>query len=112
MKHSKWAQLTKLSDLVFDAVAQKFAKLQEEEARLKHQRSRLAEMNADALDAFKSVHPSHQLDGDFHWQTWVGNNASRLGQAQARARALSEMHKPALRKAFGRKSVLRDLANK
>ncbi|WP_439143250.1 hypothetical protein [Planktotalea sp.] len=112
MKRDKWAQLAQLSDLIFDVEAQKFARLQEEEAKLKQKRDRLEEMNAAALNAFNQGHLSLRMGGDFYWQTWVGNNASRLGQAQARARALSEIHKPALRKAFGRKNVLKNLIGK
>ncbi|WP_375264520.1 hypothetical protein [Planktotalea sp.] len=86
MKRDKWAQLARLSDLIFDVEAQKFARLQEEVAKLKQKRDRLEEMNSTALNAFNQGHTSLRMDGDFHWQTWVGNNASRLGQAQARAR--------------------------
>ena len=63
-------------------------------------------MNKDAFDQFAGVHPSHLLNGDFLWQTWVGQNLEEIGREQARLRAQAEIQKPSLRKAFGRKSVI------
>ena len=60
-------------------------------------RDRLAEMNKDALDQFPGVHPSHLLNGDFLWQTWVGQNLEEIGREQARVCAQTEIQKPPLR---------------
>ncbi len=112
MTRAKWEDLAKLADLMFEVEAKKLTELLGEENKLQRQRQRLKALNAAALKEFDGGHVAHKVDGDFHWQMWVGQNAQRIGQQQARARAMSEMHKPALRKAYGRKSVLSALSKK
>ena len=79
MVKDKWSDLKALVDLSFDLEMQKFAKLRAEEIKLVAMRDRLGEMNKDALDQFAGVHPSHLLNGDFLWQTWVGQNLEEIG---------------------------------
>ena len=110
MVTTQWADLEKLAEIAFEVQMQKLKKLSAAEAKLIAQRQHLAAMNKDALREFSSVHPAHWQNGDFLWQSWIGENIEALGREQARVRALSEMHKPELRKAFGRKAVLARLA--
>ena len=106
MVKDKWSDLKALVDLSFDLELQKFTKLRAEETKLVSMRDRLGEMNKDAFDQFAGVHPSHLLNGDFLWQTWVGQNLEEMGREKARMRAQAKIQKPSLRKAFGRKSVI------
>jgi hypothetical protein len=106
----KWRELVQLVNLKFEQELEKVAKLRAAEDALVERRGRLAKMNAQALDAFAKPHPSHWHDGDFLWQTWVGKNERALGIEQARLRAIAEMHKPQLRRAFGRKCVVEALS--
>jgi len=106
----KWAQLAKLANLAFDSELAKLSELREAEARLVEQRTKLDRLNVQALEDFSKPHPAHWQNGDFLWQTWVGKNARALGMEQAKLRVLKEIHKPELLKAFGRKSVLEQLA--
>ncbi len=108
----KWSDLEKLADIAFDLQMQKLAKLKAAEAKLVNQRQQLADLNQGALSEFSTVHPAHWQNGDFLWQTWLGKNVEGLGREQAKVRALQEMLKPELRKAFGRKSVLAKLNRK
>ncbi len=109
---TKWQQLAKLADLAFDHELAKLSELRQAEAKLLQQRQSLEAMNASALEDFSTPHPAHWQNGDFLWQTWVGNNARALSNEQARLRVLAEMHKPELKKAFGRKTALETLSKR
>lgn len=108
----KWAELAKLANLVFDSELRKSSELRQAQANLGLKRRRLDVMNRKALDALVNPHPVHRHDGDVLWQAWVGQNARAIGLEQAKLRALTEIHKSKLRKAFGRKSVLEELARR
>ncbi|MGB7319143.1 MAG: hypothetical protein WBC85_14360 [Planktotalea sp.] len=111
MSH-KWAQLAKLATLAFDREVSKLSELKEAESKLASQREKLEGMNAQALEDFAGPHPAHWTNGDFLWQAWVAQNAKAIGIEQARLRVLAEMHKPELKKAFGRKTVMENLARR
>lgn len=108
----KWVQLAELANLAFDHKLAKLSELRAAEGKLTEQRRRLEGMNEQALVDLSEPHPSHWQNGDFHWQRWLAKNARALSIEQARLRVLSEMHKPELRKAFGRKTVMESLAKK
>jgi hypothetical protein len=112
MVTSRWDDLAKLANMAFERETRKLKELKATENQLAKQRVRLADMNEAALKSFGASHPSHWHNGDFLWQEWVGQNKRALGMEQAKLRALTEMHKPQLRKAFGRKTVLDKLAAK
>lgn len=107
-----WDDLARLATLMFENELRKLSEFRDAEARLAEKRRRLSEMNNEALDALAKPHPAHWHNGDVLWQSWVGENKRAIGVEQAKLRALSEMHKPKLRKAFGRKSVLEQLARR
>lgn len=111
-QNRKWAQLAELAQLAYDRELAKLSELREAEAALREQRRRLKDMNEQALEDFSEPHPSHWHNGDVLWQAWVSKNARSISIEQARLRALAEFHRPELKKAFGRKSVLESLAGK
>ena len=107
-----WKELAELANLVFENELMKLSDLRASEEALTSKRGKLGEMNRQALDEFATPHPAHWHNGDFLWQSWVGKNERAIGLEQAKLRALTEMHRPKLRKAFGRKSVLEQLARR
>lgn len=106
----KWSQLSQLATLAFEQELGKLAEIREREAHVALQQQKLGAMNAKAVEDLSSPHPIHWQNGDFLWQTWVGENARALNLEQARVRALLEIHRPELKKAFGRKLVMEALA--
>ncbi|MEP5154361.1 hypothetical protein [Planktotalea sp.] len=110
--NNKWAQLAELAQLAYDKELAKLSALWEAEAKLVERRQRLNAMNEQAMDDLSEPHPALWHNGDVLWQTWVNQNGRAIGMEQARLKALAEFHKPELRKAFGRKSVLESLSGK
>jgi hypothetical protein len=105
-----WNELAKIAAALFEKELQTLSKLTEQHASVNSRQAQLGAANDAALKELSQVHVAHKVNGDVLWQAWVGNNKQALGQEEARVRAQKEVHMPAIRKAFGRKTVTQQLA--
>lgn len=106
---NQWAALLRIANALYERESSKLTQIIADQAELTQKNARLDEMNDAALKDLQGPHPAHWHDGEVLWQKWVGQNKRKIGIEDARLRGIRELHLVEMKKAFGRKEVLREI---
>lgn len=106
----QWQQLAQIAKLMFDKEAAELSRLTLALEETSAKQAGLSQRNTQALEQLSGAYSALRLNGDVHWQSWVGSAQQALNEQSARLTAQKEMTLPTVQYAFGRKTALEKIA--
>lgn len=101
--------LLAISRINYDHQRQTFAKILQEEAQLRQELVRLAEMGQAGRQNDVNAISMRAIGADLLWKSWLGRSRSELNMKLARVLATKEQEQEKVRRAFGKVNALEEL---